>query len=58
MVVRIVFGLVVVIVLVVRVLFVVGVPYLLVFLSDELFCLVVVHCGHHGDGEVCAALPG
>lgn len=54
MVVRIVFGLVVV----VRVLFVVGVPYLLVFLSDELFCLVVVHCGHHGDGEVCAALPG
>ncbi len=56
MVVRIVFRLV--IVLVVRVRFVVGVPYLLVFLSDELFCLVVRHSGHRGDGEVCAALPG
>lgn len=55
--VRTVFRLGLVIVLVVRVRLVVGVPYLLILLSDELLCLGVRHSGHHGDGEVCAALP-
>lgn len=32
-------------------------PYLLVFLSDELLRLVR-DTGHHGNGEVGAALPG
>lgn len=35
----------------------VGVPYLLVLLSDELLRLAVGAAGHHGNGEVCAALP-
>lgn len=35
-----------------------GAPYLLVFLSDELFLLAVRGAGAGGDGEVCAALPG
>lgn len=52
------FGLVVALVLVVRVRYVVGVPYLLVLLSDELFRFVVHHPGDIGDGEVGAALPG
>lgn len=52
------FGLVVALVLVVRVRYVVGVPYLLVLLSDELFRFVVHHAGGGGDGEVGAALPG
>lgn len=51
-------GLVAGLVLVVRVGYVVGVPYLLVLLSDELFRLVVDHPGDGGDGEVGAALPG
>lgn len=35
-----------------------GGPYLLVFLSDELFLLALRRSGAGGDGEVCAALPG
>lgn len=57
-VITVVFGLVVGLVLVVRVRYMVGVPYLLVLLSDELFCFVVRHPGDGGDGEVGAALPG
>lgn len=34
-----------------------SVPYLLVFLSDELFC-VVRRSGQRWDGEVGSALPG
>ncbi len=33
-------------------------PYLLVFLADQLLRLGVGDAGHHGNGEVCAALPG
>lgn len=53
-VIAVVFGLV----LVVRLGYVVGVPYLLVLLSDELLRLCVGHAGDGGDGEVGAALPG
>lgn len=57
-VITVIFRLVVGIVLVVRVQSVISVPYLLVFLSDELFCLVVRHSRDGGDGEVGAAFPG
>lgn len=53
-----VFRLVVGPMLLVRVGYVVGVPYLLVLLADELFRFVVRHPGDGGDGEVGAALPG
>lgn len=57
-VITVVFGLVVALVPVVRVRYVVGVPYLLILLSDELFRFGVHHPGDGGDGEVGAALPG
>lgn len=57
-VITVVFGLVVALVPVLRVRYVVGVPYLLVLLSDELFRFGVHHPGDGGDGEVGAALPG
>lgn len=57
-VITVVFGLVVGLVLLVRVRYVVGVPYLLVLLSDELLRLVVGHPGDGGDGEVGTTLPG
>lgn len=46
------------IVMVVRVRFVVGMPYLLIFLPDELLRLVVRHSGDGRDGKVCATLSG
>lgn len=57
-VITVIFRLVVGVMSVVRVHSVIGVPYLLVFLSDELFRLVVHHSRGGGDGEVGAAFPG